>query len=393
MYLRGRTVSISKSISLSIFISIVIITVLSLIITSIFITNRFHEQAKNSSRLASRIAELSLNQYINRIVSGIDSIGNDSELTRDTLLSLASPNPRQKNFYEFLYRVKEFGDQYDLEQISIYLRPSDQRFRLFGSIDVKNNHVFSYNTMSMESKLKELDRDEYGFIAPKLNGIEDYNFAFPLKFNEISNDIRLITKNSRLYLALTYPLVNTTYGSELDEGQYLVKGMTYGYFGIVVPMPETFLSQLEGETGLRISFFDLENAYLVGINQQYSPEESYTSQGEDGRAYLNYLSPIVLFDQKVAQISTSLNRAILYKEIFSMLAIIMLSIGVSSAAVLTWLNRSLSTKMVEPLRYLSKTADTSASGDLGEWRQIAATDKKEQLNEIISNRRRRVYRK
>ncbi|WP_159455238.1 ATP-binding protein [Pseudobacteriovorax antillogorgiicola] len=362
--------SISKSVSLWIFTSIVVITILSLLVAGVLISDRFHERSRNSSLHAAKITELSLNQYLSKIVSGIDAINNDIELSRDTLLSLASPNPRRTNFYRFLYRINEFGKQYGLHQVSVYLKPVESEYQLFGAMDNDRGAVFSYPSSDGKGSVKKLKRDEYGYISGDNNFSKDFRFKFPIVLSKFSQNIEVQGSRGRLYLSLVYPLINKHHGVEEDRGQFLVKGMKYGFIKAFIPMPETFLSQLEDQTGLKISFFDFNNKHLAGINETYSESPHFSSTGIDGIEYLHYFSPILLFDKKIAIISTSLPRSTLIQEIVGMLAIVVFSIAGNSIVVLHFLRRQLRRRIVMPIKDLSNTANMITDGHLSEWQNI-----------------------
>ncbi|NRA63323.1 MAG: hypothetical protein HRU19_02500 [Pseudobacteriovorax sp.] len=382
MELHGKKVSISKKVSIALFLSMVVITILSMLITGSVTTNQFNAKAKQSSLLASRITELSLNQFINKIVSGIDSINNDSDLTRDVLLSLASPKPRRKNFYKYLYRIHEFGQQYKLSQVAIYLKSAKKDLMVYGSMDIEKNHVFSYSTKKPGEKMKELSRDAYGIIGTKDGGLREFDFNFPLQTSDFSQDITLITQDDRLYLSLTYPLINEKLGPDQNDGQFLYKGLVYGYINTIIPMPESFLAQLEEETKFRISFFDNQNNYLLGVNKSISQEDGFESYGSDGENYLNYATPIKLFDKNIATITTSMKKAILVNEITGTLGYILASILGSSIVVLFFLNRKLNSMIVVPIQLLSKTANDIADGALNEWKSLPDQEKSTTHTEI-----------
>lgn len=382
MSFTGSKLSISKSISLAILASIIFITVLSMTIAGYVITNQFNKQAEKSSALAGNITELSLNQFVSKIAGGIDSITNDNELARDILLSLTAPNPRRKNFYKLIYRLQEFGVQYKLNQVSLYLKSSSKGMRIFGAVDVDKNHVFSYSTKKPGKGLKEIARDDFGIIATKEDGLRKYDFSFPTSDVELKKNIVLLSKEGHLFLSLTYPIINNKMGSEKDEGQFIVKGMTYGFVNVIIPIPDSFVGELESRTNQRISFFNKQNQYLLGVNKLYKDQVGYVTTGSDDIDYINYITPVKMLGQDIAKISTSMRHTELIGQIVETLGTTLASVLFSALIVLYFLNKGLGQLIVAPIQCLSEIASKIASGDLSQWKSIADHTEKKRYNEI-----------
>ncbi|WP_141736646.1 ATP-binding protein [Oligoflexus tunisiensis] len=346
----------------------------AILVSGYFLKQNFDERSSQSSILVSRFIASSMKQYIGRLTSGLDALNGDADLLHDIVGSLGTPSPRRKNFFKLFTKVEDFARHYGLEQVSIYLKPLGREdYPIFSTIVPKENHVFTFSPEKNGADMVEISRDEYGLVSIKDNGLTHFKFRFSNEFLGPDRKIALMRVDGKVYLDINYPMVNELIGSDGAEDAFIKKGSTYGVIRIVMPLPDSFISELETQTGHRISFYDPQLQYVAGILQHeldVPGKGGFVAQGTDGVEYINYLSSVNFDGSEVARIVVSFENSQLTEKIVSMIFMIFGVNMVSSSLLLVALSLFLRKRVIRPIERLTENVKALTDGDLKSWQGI-----------------------
>jgi hypothetical protein len=276
---------------LSLFLTVLVSTVIS----GCLLTQNFDARSQESSRFVSRFVAHAIEQQLNRLAPGLDALSRDATIWRKTAFQ----------------KIDDFARQHGLEQLSVYVKPKGQNeYVTFTTLVPRDHQIFTYVP------------GKFGWERMALGGQDPdslhYRLRFPHQFSGIERRITLIRVDDRLYLDINQPL-------------------QHGVIRMAMPLPDSFLTKMEKETGHRISFYSSRRKYIAGILEPdvEIPDEGYFSNhGIDGVDYINYASSVMIEGFELAKVVISLERDRLTGTITKMVFIIF---GVSAAlSALVW---------------------------------------------------------
>jgi HAMP domain-containing protein/HPt (histidine-containing phosphotransfer) domain-containing protein len=384
--MQQRKSSLGYKIGIGFVLSLFLASILAIIISGYLLKQNFDERSQQSSMLVSRFVSSAISQYIGRMTSGLDALNGDADLLRDIFGSLGSASPRRRNFFKLFTKVEDFARQYELDQVSLYLKPFGREdYLIFSTIVPKENHNFTFSPERYGEDMIEITRDEYGLVTIKDDGLNSFNFRFANDFKGTERRIALISVDGKLYLDINYPLVNNLIGSEGTEDAFIRKGVTYGVIRIAMALPESFIASLEKETGYKINFYSSSFEYLGGVLEpgfRIPAQQGFVASGQDGVEYINYPRAVLFDESELAKVVVSLERNLLTQKITSMIVMIFGVNLVSSGLLWGALSLYLRKRVVRPIQRLTKSVKDLADGDLKSWQAIAQPDISERSDEL-----------
>jgi HPt (histidine-containing phosphotransfer) domain-containing protein len=381
-----RKSSLSYRIGVGFIASFFLSSVFAIIASGSLLKQNFDERSSQSSLLVSKFIASSMNQYIERVTSGLETLNGDANLLHDIFGSLGTLEPRRKNFFKLFAKVENFARQYELEQVSLYLQPMGrQDYPIFSTIVPKENHVFTFSPERNGDDMVEISRDEYGLVGIKENGLTSYDFRFPNTFLGPDRKFALMRVDGKVYLDINYPLVNKLIGSSGADSAFIKKGSTYGVIRIAMPLPDSFIAELEAQTGHRISLYDSDLQYVAGILQtelKQQEHNGFVTQGTDSVEYLNYVTSVNFEGSELAKIVVSFEKSQLTEKIVSMIVTIFGVNILSSSLLLGALIFHLRKRVMLPIEGLTGQVKALADGDLDSWQGIPQCDLTEHSDEL-----------
>jgi hypothetical protein len=276
---------------LSLFLTVLVSTVIS----GCLLTQNFDAKSQESSRFVSRFVAHAIEQQLNRLAPGLDTLSRDATIWRKTAFQ----------------KIDDFARQHGLEQLSVYVKPKGQNeYVTFTTLVPRDHQIFTYVP------------GKFGWERMTLGGKDPdslhYRLRFPHQFSGIERRITLIRVDDKLYLDINQPLQP-------------------GVIRMAMPLPDSFLTKMEKETGHRISLYNSRRQYIAGILEPdvEIPDEGYfTNHGIDGVDYINYASSVMIEGFELVKVVISLERDRLTGTITKMVFIIF---GASAAlSVLVW---------------------------------------------------------
>jgi hypothetical protein len=256
----------------------------STVISGWLLTQNFDARSQESSRFVSRFVAHAVMQHLNRLAPGLAALSRDAAVWQNAA---------------FL-KIDAFARQQGLEQLSVFIKPKGQ------------NEYVNYTTL--------VPRDDQIFRP----GIQHDRLRFPHKFSGTERKITLIRVDDKLYLDINQPLER-------------------GIIRMAMPLPDSFLTKMEKETGHRISFYNSRRQYIAGILEPDVdiPDQGYfTNHGIDGVDYINYASSVMIEGYELAKVVISLEKNQLTERITTM---VLVMFGVSAAlSALVWGGLSVS---------------------------------------------------
>lgn len=280
---------------LGFFLSLFLTVLVSTVISGCLLTQNFDASSQERSRFVSRFVAHAIEQQLNRLAPGLNALSRDATIWQKTAFQ----------------KIDDFARQHGLEQLSVYVKPKGQNeYVTFTTLVPRDHQIFTYVP------------GKFGWERMALGGQEPdsqhYRLRFPHQFSGIERRITLIRVDDRLYLDINQPLQP-------------------GVIRMAMPLPDSFLTKMEKETGHRISFYNSRRQYIAGILEPdvEIPDEGYFSNhGIDGVDYINYASSVMIEGFELAKVVISLERDRLTGTITKMVFIIF---GVSAVlSVLVW---------------------------------------------------------
>ncbi|HET9237603.1 MAG TPA: hypothetical protein VFO10_10150 [Oligoflexus sp.] len=268
---------------------------MSTVISGCLLTQNFDARSQASSHFVARFVAHAILQQMNRLTPGLEALSRDAAIWQKTA---------------FL-KVDDFARQHGLEQLSIFVKPKGQNeYVTFTTLVPRDHQIFTYAPGKYGWERIAIGRDD--------GESQHYRLRFPHQFSGTERKITLIRVDDKLYLDINQPLEP-------------------GVVRMALPLPDSFLTKMEKETGHRISFYNSKNQYIAGILEPdvEIPDQGYfTNLGIDGVDYINYASSVMIEGSELAKVVISMERNRLTGTITKMMLVIF---GVSAAlSALVW---------------------------------------------------------
>ncbi len=273
-------------------------------------SQHFKQSLLERFTLARNLGELSYAQFVEDARSGLEAIGRQPELVRETLVGLSANRPRRRNFYNFFYTLADYGQQYRAEQTAVYfISKNNPNFQVFGAQSGYGERVFSFATEAGKSgkEPEELQRNEFGMILPKESDLPSgWELEFPRQLATHSANVELYSVNEKLYLDMTVPLINQSMGKAKQENQkaFAYLGLHYGVIRSFLELSPEWLIALEANTGMTLNLYTADGKHGLGdlkngikLPQLESGELFEMEYGET--IYLSIAQPLQMGDRLV----------------------------------------------------------------------------------------------
>lgn len=315
---------------------------------------------------------------------GIDSIGNQQELTKNTLVGLSAAQPLRKNFFKFFHAMADYAKQYGAAQTMVYFTSKNQpNFQIYGLQMGQGGEVISFSTKPEEIEKMPLNilRDQFGLFEVANETITDLKTLFPLDPGNLSEGLAILRQEGKLYLVLTQPLINDIIGQPKGKAKgFVYRGLNYGYLRSYVELPSQWLDALKEQTGMQVSLYTQEQQPGFGfLNQSLEPLTFESHQIfetlVDDQVYLNIVKPLTLGSQVVAYLIVSTPKAELLSQLWDS-ALIICGVGLVTMILSVLFALPITGILTRPLQQISvRMAEISqGGGDLTQKLHIASND-------------------
>ena len=350
--------------------------------------NRFEQSTQKQFDLSISLTKLTIGQLLSDIKTGLNGLNNNNELARDTVTTLAAPNPRRRNFYKWFYLLFELSKEYNLSQSSIYFKSMGrENFQLYSLSDLTMDKVLSFSTKIGENGKKQiqLTRDQYGLIGRDKDAEITKDYRFPHTLRSDKSSAIFHATEAGLFFDIQYNLINKLIGKkkeEQDSGEdstFAYLGMKYGIIRAFAELKPSFLESLEKQAGVHLDIFSNSGAHLLG-NLKSSPSvEELTAGGQfslqaQEQTYISQGSPIEIEGTKIGYLVTSVPRSELTSQIANIVMQLVAIICITCSLGVIFISIFLTKTVTNPLLMLGKSVQKLAAGELTHQATIETYD-------------------
>lgn len=277
---------------LGFFLSLFMTALVSIVISGCLLTQNFDTHSQERSRLVSRYVAHAVVQQRDRLTPGLDALSRDAAIWQKTAI----------------LKIDDFARQHGLEQLSVFARPKGRNeFVNVTTLVPRDRQIFAYIPGKFGWERIAVGRQDAES--------QHYKLRFPHQFSGTERRITLIRVDDKLYLDINQPLEP-------------------GVIRMAMPLPDSFLTKMEKETGHRISLYNARRQYIAGILEPdvEIPDQGYfTNHGIDGVDYINYASSVMIEGSELAKVVISMEKNQLTERITTMVLVIFgISAGLSA---------------------------------------------------------------